>query len=113
MQSERVADVQEVLEYLTSVMRREKKDTVVVTLNTEETEYVPDENGTMRKQTTKKEIPKMVEIPAKLSDSNKAAELLGKRYGLYTEKMEVSGLEKEKSKLDIIIEQMTGGGADE
>lgn len=91
LQSERVADVQEVLEYLTSVMRREKKETVVVTLNTEETKYLPDKNGTMRKQTIKKEIPHVVEIPAKLSDANKAAELLGKRYSLFTDKMEHSG----------------------
>lgn len=91
LQSERVADVQEVLEYLTSVMRREKKETVVVTLNTEETKYLPDKNGTMRKQTIKKEIPQLVEIPAKLSDANKAAELLGKRYSLFTDKMEHSG----------------------
>jgi hypothetical protein len=42
----------------------------------------------MRKQTIKKEVPKIVEIPAKLSDANKAAELLGKRYGLYVEEQE-------------------------
>ena len=50
--------------------------------------YAPDDNGTMRKQTVKKETPQIVEIPARLSDANKAAELLGKAYGLYTEKVE-------------------------
>ena len=29
-----------------------------------------------------------MEIPARLSDANKAAELLGKAYGLYTDKVE-------------------------
>lgn len=110
LHSDRIADAQEVMEYLTAVMRREKKETVVVTLNEEVSKYVPDENGTMRKQTTKQEIPQLVEIPAKLSDANKAAELLGKRYSLFTEKVEVSGLEAEKTKLDGILQQMRGGG---
>ena len=50
----------------------------------------PDENGTMRKQTVKEEVPEIVEIPAKLSDANKAAELLGKRYGLFTDKLQLN-----------------------
>lgn len=91
LQSERVADVREVMEYLTSVMRREKKENVVVTLTRERSEYVPDETGKPRKQTIKEEIPQIVEIPAKLSDANKAAELLGKRYSLFTDKVNVSG----------------------
>ncbi len=110
MEDEAIADGKEVLKYLTSVMRREKKDSVVVTLNTEETKYFPDENGTMRKQTIKKEVPQLVEIPAKLSDANKAAELLGKKYSLFKDKVEVSGLDEEKSKLDDLIKQMRGGG---
>lgn len=93
LHSDRIADAQEVMEYLTSVMRREKSETVVVTLNKEETKYVPDENGTMRKQTVKQEVPQLVEIPAKLSDANKAAELLGKRYSLFTDRVEMNGVE--------------------
>lgn len=84
-----VADQDEVLRYLTSVMRREYCENIVVTLSEERTTYVPDANGTMRKQTIKKEIPKIVEIPAQLRDANKAAELLGKRYGIYSEKVSV------------------------
>ena len=93
LHADRIADAQEVMEYLTSVMRREKSETVVVTLNKEETKYAPDENGTMRKQTVKQEIPQLVEIPAKLSDANKAAELLGKRYSLFTDRVEMNGVE--------------------
>lgn len=89
LHSERVADVQEVLEYLTSVMRREKKESVVVTLTQEVSEYVKDERGTPRKRTKKVEVPQIVEIPAKLSDANKAAELLGKRYALFTDRIDV------------------------
>lgn len=87
--NELIASQDEVLRYLTSVMRRQEKDSVVVTLTEEKSEYKPDDEGTIRKYTTKKEVPKIVEIPTKVSDANKAAELLGKRYGLYTDKVDV------------------------
>ena len=87
--NERTADAQEVMEYLTSVMRREHKENIVVTIMQEKTEYIPDEKGTPRKHTVKTEIPQVVEIPAKLSDANKAAELLGKVHGMYTDKVEL------------------------
>ena len=87
-EKELIADQDEVMKYLTAVMRREKTESVVVTLNKERSTYVPDENGTMRKQTVKEEIPQIVEIPAQLRDANKAAELLGRAYGIYTDRVE-------------------------
>ena len=69
-------------------MRREKAEHVVVTCTEETSSYVPDAEGKMRKQTVKKETPQIVEIPARLQDSNKAAELLGKAYGIYTDKVD-------------------------
>lgn len=87
-EKELIADQNEVMRYLTAVMRREKTDSVVVTLNKETSKYVPDENGTMRKQTIKEEVPQIVKIPAPLTASNKAAELLGKAYGIYTDRVE-------------------------
>lgn len=87
-QKELIADQDEVMRYLTAVMRRQKTDSVVVTLSEEQSTYVPDANGTMRKQTMKKEVPRIVEIPAQLRDANKAAELLGRAYGLYTDRIE-------------------------
>ena len=87
-EAELVADQDEVMRYLSAVMRREKTESVVVTLSKEKSTYVPDANGTMRKQTVKEDIPQVVEIPARLSDANKAAELLGKAYGIYTDKVE-------------------------
>jgi len=90
-ESDLIAKQDEVLKYLTEVMRREKTESVVVTLSRESSVYVPDENGTMRKKTVKEEVPRIVEIPAKLSDSNKAAELLGKYYSLFTDKMSLDG----------------------
>lgn len=88
----RIATAEEVMEYLTSVMRREHKEVIVVTLTKEESKYIPDENGTMRKHTTKEEVPELVEIPAKLSDANKAAELIGKRYGIFKDNMNIEGV---------------------
>ena len=83
-----IAKQDEVMKYLTSVMRREKAENVVVTISEKRSFYAPDENGTMRKNTEEKETPLIVEIPARLSDANKAAELLGKAYGIYTDRIE-------------------------
>ncbi len=83
-----IADHDEVMRYLTSVMRREKTESIVVTLSKEQSKYEPDENGTMRKRTVKEEIPQIVKIPAQLRDANKAAELLGKAYGIYTDRID-------------------------
>ena len=88
-EKELIADQDEVMRYLTSVMRREKKEHIVVTLSKETSTYVPDDEGKMRKQTIKEEVPEVVQIPSQLRDANKAAELLGKAYGIYTERVDM------------------------
>lgn len=75
----RVAKANEVLEYLTKVMRRKETETVVVTLKSRKSYY--DKAG--KKVIDEKETPQLVEIPSKLMDANKAAELLGRRYQLF------------------------------
>lgn len=88
-EAELIADQDEVMKYLSSVMRRDLKESVVVTLQNKTEKWVKDEDtGKLKKQTVTEESPAVVEIPARLSDANKAAELLGKAYGLYTEKVE-------------------------
>ena len=88
-ESELIADQDEVMKYLSAVMRREHKESVVVTLQNKVEKWVKDEDtGKLKKQTVTEESPAIVDIPARLSDANKAAELLGKAYGLYTEKIE-------------------------
>ena len=72
MQSNRIAKAEEVLEYLTKVIRNEEKEEVVVTVNVGDF------------QTEIKKVKK--ELSAK--DKIKAAELLGKRYRLFTDKVE-------------------------
>ncbi len=69
--SEKIADSTEVLEYLTAVMRGE---------HTEETLCL-DGDGTQRK----------INIDVSAKDRIKAAELIGKRYGLFKENVDVLG----------------------
>lgn len=92
LHNERTANVQEVMEYLTSVLRGESVGEEIVT------EFIGDgvsEAKTVNKHPSEK-------------DKLKAAELLGKRFGMFKEKVEVNGsLETEKSKLDSLIEQMS------
>ena len=69
LQAENVADAQEVMRYLTSVMRGESQSSVLSLCGNGAQEVIekrPDEKERL-----------------------KAAELLGKRYGLYTEKVDV------------------------
>lgn len=92
LHNERTANVQEVMEYLTSVLRGESVGEEIVT------EFIGDgvsEAKTVNKHPSEK-------------DKLRAAELLGKRFGMFKEKVEVNGsLETEKSKLDSLIEQMS------
>lgn len=67
-----IADQNEVLKYLTSVLRGETQSEIVVVVNTGDFSSVPEK------------VQKAPDEKERL----KAAELLGKRYGLYTEKVE-------------------------
>ncbi len=73
IESKRIAKAEEVLEYLTKVIRNEEEEEVVVTVNVGDF------------QTEVQKVKK--EISAK--DKIKAAELLGKRYSLFTEKVDL------------------------
>ena len=83
-EAELIADQDEILRTLTRVLRRQEMDTVVVTCKERSSKY--DEKG--QKVTIEKEVPQLVQVPTKVSDLNKAAELLGKRYALFTDKVE-------------------------
>ena len=76
MQDERTASAKEVLEFLTKSMRGEIKEEVVVVEGTGD--------GTSE--------ARMVEKQIGLRDRIKSAELLGKRYRLFTDKIEVDGV---------------------
>lgn len=68
IRSEKIADAQEVMEYLTSVMRGE---------HTEQTLQLAGDG-----------VQQISEIKVAARERLKAAELLGKRYALFTEKIE-------------------------
>lgn len=70
LKSERTADAQEVLEYLTSVMRGKETEEVLIGV------------GEGMQSTIQKEVG--------AKDRLKAAELLGKRFALFTDKTEVA-----------------------
>lgn len=83
----------EVLQRLTSIGRREETETIVVTTmkKIEKWENVgTPEKPVFKKITETVEEPCEVEIPAKLSDTNRALELLGKHHRLFIDKFEVS-----------------------
>lgn len=84
---EQIAKQDEVLRYLTKVMRREEMENTVVTLRSSRSWY--DEAG--KKNTVEEEKVEIVPIPTRVSDANKAAELLGKRYTLWTDKQQIDG----------------------
>lgn len=84
-QSGLIASQDEVLETLTAVMRRQQKEQIVTSERHRRSYF--DEEG--RKVTEDTEVPVTVEIDTKISDVNKAAELLGKRYGLFSDKVNV------------------------
>lgn len=64
-----VADAVEIEEYLTAVMRGKMKETEMINVGNFEQE--------------------LVEVPAKQTTRIKAAELLGKRYSMWTDKQEI------------------------
>lgn len=85
-----IATIEEVLEYYTRVMRREEKESIVVTVKEKQSGWATNkETGKREKVTIEKETPQIVEIPTKVSDANKAAEMLGKNYGIWTERMNI------------------------
>lgn len=95
LHNERTADVQEIMEYLTSVLRGESTGEEIVT------EFMGDGMSEARAIT---------KHPSE-KDKLKAAELLGKRFGMFKEKVEVNAsLESETSKLDDLIRQMSDDG---
>ena len=75
--SERVSDAQEAMEYLTSVMRGEKKEVVVT------------QSG------------KKFEVPPKICDRNRATELILKVHGKFKDKVEV-----EMSGADLFVQTL-------
>lgn len=75
LQSQKIADIQEVLEYLTKGIRQELEEEVVVVEGVGE--------GVSNARTIVKKIS--------LKESTRCAELLGKRYSLFSDNVNVAG----------------------
>lgn len=73
--SQKMAEATEVMEYLTSVLRGQSKASVVV----------------VEGYSDGRSEAKIIEKPPDEKERLKAAELLGKRYGLFTDKVNVEG----------------------
>ncbi|AEB75890.1 MULTISPECIES: terminase small subunit [Clostridium] len=84
LEDSRIAKADEVLKYLTRVVRGEEKEPLAV----QEQEPVIGDDGKKKGYRT---VTKVINIGPNIKDRNKAAELLGKRYRLFTEKVEVEG----------------------
>lgn len=83
LEEEAIADQKEILKGLTRQARREEKEYQVVVI--QKPRY--DDNGNFLGM---EQTPKMVEIPTQNKDSIKAWELLGKRYQLWTDKVDMT-----------------------
>lgn len=70
IKQERIADQQEVMEYLTRVLRGEETEKTLINLGVESGQGITD-----------------IDVCAK--DKIKAAELIGKRYGMWTDKLDL------------------------
>lgn len=90
IQKTNIATIEEILLYYTRTMRREEKENVVVTTKKKMSGFVTvPETGKRERKTIEEEKAEIVEIPTRVSDANKAAEMLGKYYGLWTDKIDL------------------------
>lgn len=89
LKSQRTADATEVLEYLTSVMRGQQEDETIVV------EGVGDGCSEARRMS----------IKVATRDRNKAAELLGRVYGIYNDKLKL-----ENAPVPVIVDDIDEGG---
>lgn len=86
---ELIAKQDEVLRYLTKVMRREEPEHTAVVIKKSASKWVEGPDGKPKKVTESWEEPQLVAFPTKVTDANRAAELIGKRYALFTDRQEV------------------------
>ena len=87
LEDKQIAKAEEVLKYLTSIMRREV---------TEETPILIGEG-----------IQELVPKGVSIKDRIRAAELIGRRYSLFTDKLDIEGtIDTGTEKLDSILEQL-------
>ena len=90
LRSEKVADQQEVMETLTRILRRESKEIETVVVKRAETIEYTLANGETAEKVVYNEYAQTIEMDARNSDVNRAAELIGKRHAMWTDKSEIT-----------------------
>ena len=90
LQDEKILTQKQILLMLSEIASGQAMETTVVTTKVAELKLDPVSGKSVK---VYNEIPQLVEYPTKNSDRNKALELLGKRYKMWTDKVEadVSG----------------------
>jgi phage terminase small subunit len=84
LQDEKILTQKQILVMLSEIASGVAMETIVVTTKIAELKPDPLSGKSVK---VYNEIPQLVEYPTKNSDRNKALELLGKRYGMWTEKV--------------------------
>ena len=87
MTDNEVARQDEVLAALTRILRREATESAIVSTRSR----VPTLCADGKVRYAERTETRVVEIPPKISDVNRAADLLGRRCGLWTERTEAAG----------------------
>lgn len=80
--NERVADQQEVLEFLTRLVRREESDQVVVTLKKPTSVMLQNKDGKSYSKFAYEDVDDVVDVKTKNSDAIKAADILSRLQGM-------------------------------
>ena len=80
--SERVATQQEILEFLTRLVRRQEMEQVVVTLKKPVSVPMQDKEGKTYSKFAYEDVDDVVDVPTKNSDALKAADLLSRVQGM-------------------------------
>lgn len=80
--NERVADQQEVLEFLTRLVRREESDQVVVTLKKPTSVMLKNKDGKTYSKFAYEDVDDVVDVKTKNSDALKAADILSRLQGM-------------------------------
>lgn len=84
--SKLIAKQEEILQTLTRILRRQEEETTVITSKTLREYY--DEDGNKNVDHVTK--PVLVKTPTKLAEVNRAAELLGKYYNMFTDSLGIT-----------------------
>ncbi|MEG2601264.1 MAG: terminase small subunit [Carnobacterium sp.] len=89
IESEKIASAEEVLQILTMIARGQRPEYQAVTVKSQEPITVTSAKGEEYEKIVYVERIEQIALPTRNADINRAAELLGKRYRLFTDRQEI------------------------